>query len=177
MKNYGTVSEPKDIATKEYVDNSLPKDFELIEEINLTADTGVITRETEPNGTDYNFSALFAIVNFPAKTEDYDIVGVAMKLYGEDNKDIFQEKILINNQQLTQWASHNWLPIGVLNIKGIQIPYIGKITSNRYYGVPATLLPYTVFNRIIKRVALEEMSSTNKQFIAGTKISIYGVRA
>lgn len=175
MKNYGTVSEPKDIATKEYVDNSLPKEFELIETIDITEDTNLIERSAEPDGTAYNFSALFAIVNFPAKTADYDTVGVAMRLYDKDNNTIFQEKILINNQPLSQYASHNWLPIGVLNIKGIQIPYIGKITTNRYYGYPATLLPYSFFNRIIKKVALEE---TDKQFfIAGTKISIYGVRA
>lgn len=177
MKYYGQITDQKDIVNKGYVDNVLPKDYELIETIDITEDTSSVERSVEPDGTEYSFSALFAIINFPAKTSDYDTVCVKMNVYKDKNTSapIFQETIVSKNEPLSQYASHNWLPIGVLNIKGIQIPYIGKITTNRYYGYPATLLSYPKFNEIIKKVTIHE---TYKQFfIAGTKIDIYGVRA
>lgn len=152
------------------------KEFELIEEITITEDTDVITRNTEPDGTAYNFSGIFAIVSFPAMTNDYNKVGVTMCLYDENNINVFGDRIRRDNQSLSQYEGQNWLPIGVLNVKGIQIPYVGQITTNRYYGFSAGLLSEPVFNKKFTKVTFTEASSVSKQFIAGTKISIYGVR-
>ena len=164
-------------SAKAVVDYVAEKQYELIEEITITEDTDVITRNTEPDGTAYNFSGIFAIVSFPAMTNDYNKVGVTMCLYDENNINVFGDRIRRDNQSLSQYGSHNWLPIGVLNVKGIQIPYVGQITSNRYYGYPAGLLSELAFNKKFTKVTFTEISSVSKQFITGTKISIYGVRA
>lgn len=150
------------------------KAYELIEEITLTEETGVIERDTEPDGRAYNFTELKCIV-----------IGK-----NSSGKDVYYR--LTSNRL-------NKLPVSVFSISGsydnyrslAEISCAGAIvvgtgsttpgynviqsTMLSMYGIPLTM--YWPSGKIEGFILSPQQGENPAQLMTGTKIMIYGVRA
>ena len=152
----------------------LDKSYELIEEITLAEETGVITRDTEPDGRAYNFTELKCLV-------------IGMNSSG-------------NNAYYALTSNRlNKLPVSIFSISGSDVNYrslaeiscagaivIGRgSTSPGYNAVQATMLSlynvsptlYWPSGKIEGFILRPQNAQGPIQLMAGTKIMVYGVRA
>ena len=150
------------------------KAYELIEEITLTEETGVIERDTEPDGRAYNFTELKCIV------------------IGKNSSGNNAYYVLRSNRL-------DKLPVSVFSISGSHADYksLAEIsldgaiivgtgsTSPGYNVVQATMLGmydvlstmYWPSGKIEGFILMQQNAQNHAQLMTGTKIMIYGVRA
>ena len=145
----------------------LDKGYELIEEIVLSEDTGSIVRTTTPAGTSYNYSAIQILivgtnasgsnqfVRFGASSTTYSVVDGAIS--GVEKNYRTYCKIEIKNQTVDAIAN---------SAPGYQGP-----VSRRYECIPINIAGWPEGTITDIRIACNELIA------AGTKITIYGVRA
>ena len=145
----------------------IDKAYELIEEIVLSEDTGSFVRTTTPAGTSYNYSAIQILivgtnasgsnkfVHFGASSTAYSVVDGAIS--GVEKEYQTYCKIEIKNQTVDAIA--NTAP-------GYQGP-----VSRKYQAIPIHTAGWPEGTITDIRIACSELIA------AGTKITIYGVRA
>lgn len=145
----------------------IDKPYELIEEIVLSEDTGSFVRTTTPAGTPYNYSAIQILivgtnasgsnkfVRFGASSTTYSVVDGAIS--GVEKEYQTYCKIEIKNQMVDAIAN---------STPGYQGP-----VSRRYQAIPIHIAGWPEGTITDIRIACSELIA------AGTKITIYGVRA
>lgn len=145
----------------------IDKAYELIEEIVLSEDTGSIVRTTTPAGTSYNYSAIQILivgtnasgsnqfVRFGASSTTYSVVDGAIS--GVEKNYRTYCKIEIKNQMVDAIAN---------SAAGYQGP-----VCRRYEVIPINMAGWPEGTITDIRIACNELIA------AGTKITIYGVRA
>lgn len=145
----------------------IDKAYELIEEIVLSEDTGSIVRTTTPAGTSYNYSAIQILivgtnasgsnqfVRFGASSTTYSVVYGAIS--GVEKNYRTYCKIEIKNQMVDAIAN---------SAAGYQGP-----VCRRYEVLPINMAGWPEGTITDIRIACNELIA------AGTKITIYGVRA
>lgn len=145
----------------------IDKAYELIEEIVLSEDTGSLVRTTTPAGTSYNYSAIQIwivgtnasgsnkFVRFGASSTTYSVVDGAIS--GVEKNYYTYCKIEIKNQMVDAIANGG---------PGYQGP-----VSRKYEAIPLHKAGWPEGTITDIRIACSELIT------AGTKITIYGVRA
>ena len=145
----------------------LDKGYELIEEIVLSEDTGSIVRTTTLAGTSYNYSAIQILivgknasgsnkfVKFGASSTAYSVVDGAIS--GTEKNYQTYCKIEIKNQMVDAIAN---------SYAGYQGP-----VARKYEVIPINIAGWPEGTITDIRIACSELIA------AGTKITIYGVRA
>lgn len=145
----------------------IPGDYELIEEITL-AEESAVSRTTEPNGTQYNFAVIMLRAEFPASEKTSNIrisYGIGNNLsavisyflspYKTDAVKYGYSKVWVeNNRYRSGWWTCVTKP--------------GEFAQ--YYENPVQQDKYSIANGNITAFTANVMA-------AGTKITIYGVRA
>lgn len=157
------------IAEQEAQLAEMNKQYELIEEFTLTEDVSTITRTKDPNGVAYDFSAITIFVDSPANTN-------------AGANDVLIFKPTDANDQLIYYHEHKG-GIGTSkrtcvfkarNDHGLCEGYsFASYTSNA--NVYAENSMNGVLWRNVKKITIGTYPSTAK-IIAGTKITIYGIR-
>lgn len=158
MKYYGSISDPKDLVNKEYVDSK----YEFIEEIVLAEDTETITRRQTPGGVAYNYKKMLVLLDIPSGG-----TGNAYCWFQPLESSASLSSIayvLLSVTKAALYIEANSSFIYTCGISGL-----GYFESNVKVGnIFANTNSYKIDNLRL---------SANGTFKAGTKISIYGVKA
>ena len=140
------------------------KKFEQIEEITLTEDTAVIERTTEPDTTPYNFKEVIVVF-------EHEPSAAAQAVYSRITDSTGRVINLDRGASILTTKAYQYVYFN--NIHGMFTGYIMTASND----ASAINVPYfAVYPREVKNyVSLRLAASTN--FISGSKISIYAVRA
>lgn len=136
--------------------------FELVEEITLEEESNKFERNTEPNGTPYNFDAIFVAIEFQGNQSKGTLtIGTSSK-----NAFITWEflQIDVGNWRINNKVFNDYGIVGVENFSGIY-----GATVNIYRRM--SLLNNGIFEPISKLLIQDYTLPIN------TTIKIYGVRA
>lgn len=170
-KKIVNVAEPTadtDAATKKYVDEhagGAEKSFELIEEITLSAETNVIDKTAEPNGTAYNFKEMYIYVENTATASSTTNIPFTVRC---------GNAIAVNQNSITSLGAANNKCKIYLGIKNGVFDSWYTYDSDRYnYGTPRRFNEMVIPTGNITRITIGAPTS---HILAGTKISIYGLR-
>lgn len=145
----------------------IPGDYELIEEITLAEESSIV-RSREPNGILYNFAAIMLRAEFPASDKTGNIF--LKYIIGNIRNDITSYFLSPYNANAVKYGySKVWLENGRYRSGW------WSCTENhgqyaQYYENPAQQDKYSIADGNIVKFNTDVMA-------AGTKISIYGVRA
>lgn len=140
----------------------LDKPYELIEEI-TTDGTSIIERNVEPDGTPYNFKAIFIEIN--SKLDNVDGYNLYLTWENVGRTPIWIDKITGNTNIYTKIAYVEALLINEL----WHVSYRQHTTDNYITNVQEKIVPDAAGN--ITKFGI------SKAITAGVKLKIYGVRA
>lgn len=179
----GTLSyvEEMQLATQQYVQDEVAKAtdegvYELIETITLTEDTNVIERTQEPDGTPYDFTAMY--LDFFVKPSNTSNSHVRTNYkFGNDASYHYMNLIDagVNKEKEIRWYERIYNAFGYWFVDGY-FPYAAYSTAYMQYSLCPLLANVVPATKNIKAIKVET-NTTEIPFSAGSVIKIWGVRA
>ncbi len=168
MKCAGNPVDESGVVNKGYLDTQLTKNYELIEEISITADTVSIVRSAEPDGTPYNFKKLrvLGLCN-----------GITPSTSNQGWMKINNGKIFANLEGVFETSQTT--SISIVDVQNIENTW-----SVEVYRVPRThatsyndQMRYTGFAKsLFDSDHIKDFNWYGASLKAGMKVKVYGVR-
>ena len=190
---YADPTEDMQPASKQYVDNSTPKDvvktvngvapdesgnvkvetggsdgvYELIETITLTEDTAQVLRTAEPDGTPYSFKKI-RILSKVARAS----AQASINFWAADDCLISGRIYLNPSNETTYGTTHFEIDCGMFKGMG------SYAVNSQYSTIGMDSAPYTRGSSFINAIEMLKLTTDNNsvQIPAGSIFTIYGVR-